>query len=570
MKNRRTILAAAVLGLLLMMGCTVFAGENGEYKYELKGDYAAIVAYLGSAENVIVPDMLEGLPVTEIWQGAFYGNETLRTLEIPGTVTYIGGNDSGDHGAFQNCTRLEQVVLKPGTKDATVGYSAFKGCTSLRSVLVPGNYTRIDYQAFKGCILLESAKWETGTYDYPNQTLGSGAFQDCTALKSAELPGTVLTICDNAFRDCTSLDTLTLGEGTKELWQAAFAGCTALKNVTIPSTVIYIGGNDSGDKGAFQGCTRLETVKLKAGTEDAVLGYNSFRDCPSLLQIVIPGNYISVQYCAFNGDISLRYAEWKRNDYIIAKQTLGTAVFKGCTALETVILPDTLTTIQDEAFRGCESLTFLLLEEGLESVWQSAFTDCTALEEVCIPSTVTYLGGNDSGDKGAFQGCKRLKNVWFLPGKSDAVVGYNCFRDCLSLGRVVIPGNYAEVQYCAFNGDISLTSAWLGNSGYAFQNQKIGKSAFQGCTALQNVSLPETIVEQAGDAFPAEQGILFSVSSESMPQDGLLEAQQAQQRFRETAESLRLPDDTTWTCSQGHSGNTGLFCPLCGEPKPEE
>ena len=163
-----------------------------------------------------------------------------------------------------------------------------------------------------------------------------------------------------------------------------------------------------------------------------------------------------------------------------------------------------------------------------------AFEDARGLEHISIPESVTFVGNY------AFWGCTSLTQV-DIP-HSLTVLNLGTFRGCTALAHVTVPDSM----------------------------ELLGDGVFQGCTALQNVSLPETIVEQAGDAFPAEQGILFSVSSESMPQDGLLEAQQAQQRFRETAESLRLPDDTTWTCSQGHSGNTGLFCPLCGEPKPEE
>lgn len=569
MRARSTFLAAVTFLLVILAGMPVSANENGEYKYELKGDFAAITAYIGTAEEVAVPEMLEGLPVTEIWQGAFRGNETLKRLKIPATVTYIGGNDSGDAGAFQDCTRLESVVLMPGQKDAIIGFSAFKGCSSLRSINVPGNYKDICYQAFRGCILLENVKWENGVYDFPNQTIGSGAFQGCTGLKSAELPGTVLTIQDNAFADCTSLELLTLGEGTREIWQSAFSGCTSLKEVIIPSTVVYIGGNDSGDRGAFHGCTRLEKVQLKAGLEDAVIGYNCFRDCPSLQQIIVPGNYTAIQYHAFDGDISLKYVEWKKHDLIVAQQNLGSGAFHGCTGLETVILPGTLKTIEDCVFEDCSSLSFLLLEEGLESIWQSAFHNCTSLEEICIPSTVTYIGGNDSGDYGAFMGCKNLKRVFFLPGKQEAVIGHSAFKDCLSLGTVVIPGNYAGISYQAFRGDISLASVWYGSSGYAYQNQTIGDGAFDGCTALGSAALPDTLKEQAGNAFPAEQNIMFTTTSEIMSQEGLLEAQQAQQRIRETAESLRIPEEDTWTCSNGHAGNTGLFCPLCGEPKPE-
>ena len=72
----------------------------------------------------------------------------------------------------------------------------------------------------------------------------------------------------------------------------------------------------------------------------------------------------------------------------------------------------------------------------------------------------------------------------------------------------------------------------------------------------------------AGNAFPAEQNIMFTTTSEIMSQEGLLEAQQAQQRIRETAESLRIPEEDTWTCLNGHAGNVLNFCPICGEPKP--
>ena len=559
-------LAFLTIAASLLLSLGVLADEEGDYTYKLSGEFAAITKYNGTEAEVRIPETLGGKPVKEIYAGSFANNQAMRTLTIPSTVTYLGGNDGSDTGAFQGCVRLEEVLFREGEADAVIGHNCFKNCTSLRQINVPGNYTAIKYYAFSGCTLLESVTWARGKYADANQSIGDCAFLGCSALEAVSLPETVHTIGGSAFKKCTSLQTLQLSDGLKNIYAGAFAGCTSLIDVDIPSTVIYLGGNDGSDTGAFQGCTRLEKLTLHAGEEDAVIGHNCFVNCQSLRELVVPGNYKSINYYAFSGDISLTYFEWKKSNYVFASQTLGSHAFSGCTALQTVLLPDTLKKISGHCFSGCTDLSFVILEEGLEEIEAGSFSGCSSLETIVFPSTVTYIGGNDGHDTGAFQGCQRLRQVWFLPGKNDAVIGHNSFRNCPSLTQLYIPGNYTKISYYAFNGARSLTTLWYGKGTYGYNNQSIGNSAFGSCESLTYVSLPETIDSIHDSAFP-NQAIQFATSTVTMDEEANAQAQQAMANARFQAEELRKPDEDTWTCINGHAGNTGNFCPVCGAQK---
>ena len=550
----------------LLLTLCVLADEKGDYSYKLTDDFAAITKYNGTEEEVRIPETLEGKPVKEIYSGSFADNKVMRTLTIPSTVTYLGGDDGYDTGAFQGCVRLEEVVFSKGKEDAVIGHNCFKNCTSLRRIDVPGNYTVINYYAFSGCTMLESVTWARGKYSEANQSIGDCAFLGCSALKEVCLPVTVHTIGESAFKNCTSLHALQLSEGLKSINEGAFAGCTSLIEVDIPSAVTYLGGNDGYDTGAFQGCTRLETLTFHVGEEDAVIGHNCFAGCESLKELVVPGNYKSINYYAFSGDISLTYFEWKKSNYVFANQTLGSSAFSGCTALQTVLLPDTLKNISAYCFSGCTDLSFVILEEGLEEIDVGAFSGCSSLETIVLPSTITYIGGNDGYDTGAFEGCKRLKQVWFLPGKNDAVLGHNSFKNCPSLTQLYIPGNYTKISYYAFSGARSLNTMWYGKGTYGYNNQSIENSAFGDCESLTYVSLPETIDSIHDSAFP-DQMIQIATSTVTMDQEANAQALQAMADARLRADELRKPDEDTWTCINGHTGNTGNFCPICGAHK---
>ncbi len=131
--------------------------------------------------------------IARIGRGAFYGCESLKSVNIPNGVTTIEG------GAFHECSSLLSVNI-PNSVTA-IERSAFSGCTSLQSVRIPIDVTRIERSAFRYCESLKSVNIPNGV-----TMIGDGAFQECSSLKSVHIPNSVWRIYEDAFLYCDRLE----------------------------------------------------------------------------------------------------------------------------------------------------------------------------------------------------------------------------------------------------------------------------------------------------------------------------------------------------------------------------
>ena len=143
----------------------------------------------------------------------------------------------------------------------------------------------------------------------------------------------------------------------------------------------------------------------------------------------------------------------------------------------------------DGAFLGCSALTSLDIPVTVTSVGASTFQNCSALEHVYIPSGVSSLGMN------CFNGCTALSEVEFSEGVSS--VGKYAFYGCSSLSDVVLPSSVKTIDNYAFASCTKLKTF-----GFSSNLQSIGAYAFVGCTALESVDLAsctslKTIAERA-------------------------------------------------------------------------
>lgn len=118
-----------------------------------------------------------------------------------------------------------------------------------------------------------------------------------------------------------------------------------------------------------------------------------------------------------------------------------------CTALEEVILPQTLYSIGGSAFSGCSNLTNINLEglNGLAYLSSSAFSNCTNLTRVKLPDGVTFIGEK------CFQGCTALEEVYLGPLISS--ISDFTFRSCTSLNKITIENTVAPTfKWDTFDG----------------------------------------------------------------------------------------------------------------------
>ncbi|MCH5299888.1 MAG: leucine-rich repeat domain-containing protein [Ruminococcus sp.] len=155
-----------------------------------------LTQYTGSAEDVSVPSEYEGMPVTEIGEGAFRSTK-VTSVTVPNSVTSIGVR------AFSNCQKLTSVILPDGIK--TIEQNAFDYCSNLKTIKLPNTL----------------------------ETIGMYCFT-VSGLESIEIPESVTYIDHYAFYQCLNLETAIVPATVKEFGQNVFSGNDKL-TITGPS-----------------------------------------------------------------------------------------------------------------------------------------------------------------------------------------------------------------------------------------------------------------------------------------------------------------------------------------------
>ena len=173
---------------------------------------------------------------------------------------------------------------------------------------------------------------------------------------------------------------------------------------------------------------------------------------------------------------------------------IGEEVFMGCSRLANVTIPNSVTSLGPSAFYWCSGLTNLILSTNLTSLPDEAFAACHSLRSVRIPDSVTSIGYME------FLSCENLTDVTFSTSLTD--IGSEAFQYCNGLKKIVIPASVINVGDQAFYQCGALTNLTM------LGGVSIGTAAFQGCTLLANVMLPNSLTSIGGGAFAFCPGLV--------------------------------------------------------------
>ena len=529
------------IGFLSFYGCSSLKSLTLGNNVTSIGRYA--LGDCPSLQSITLPQS-----VKTIGESAFSGCSLLTSITIPTNVTSI------DVSAFSRCSSLTSVTwnAKNCSNYATPFYGIRSQITSfilgdsvthipdllcdemenLSSITIPNGVTTIGKTAFCTCTSLSSI-------NIPNSvtSIGDMAFNNCSSLVSVTLGNGITSIGNYVFNNCSSLTSIKIPDQVTYIGNSAFYNCSSLTSINIPNSVMGIGAM------AFEGCTSLTSVEWNSknniycsSLENApfyslnkqITSFtfgDSVKYIPNYLcngmenitSITIPKNVVSIGNNVFTNCSSLKSITWNAKNYAdfssaektpfygiksqITSFTFGVDVENipaylcdGMDKISSLIIPNSATTIGQNAFNGCSSLTSLDIPNNVQTIGENAFRDCSSIESVAIGKGVLDIGNY------AFAGCSSIKSVtWNAKHCVDLGEFYSDYIDgqwyqffygspfssnvSIKLGSEVehIPG-------CLFSGMENLKSITIPNS-----VTSIGPGAFYGCTALTSVHIPKNV-----------------------------------------------------------------------------
>lgn len=165
--------------------------------------------------------------------------------------------------------------------------------------------------------------------------------------------------------------------------------------------------------------------------------------------------------------------------------TIGDKAFISCTNLTSITFPEGLTHIGNNAFDACIGLTSITLPEGLTSIGDAAFFSCIELSSITFPNGLTSIGDD------AFNTCFELTSINLPDGLTS--IGDGAFMDCWKLSSITFSDNLISIGERAFSSCYGLTTL-----NFPDKLRSIGKDAFSSCTHLSDISLPESLSYLSG------------------------------------------------------------------------
>jgi|GEM_PF-893107 len=513
-----------------------------------------------SLETVTLPTSLE-----IISKGVFQNCSLLKTANLPSSLKTLGSY------AFDNCSSLPTVTIPTGV--TAINDCTFNKCTSLATVTINSNVTSIGFDAFRECAF--------SAIILPNtvETIKGGAFRGCAKLTKIIIPDATKTIGEAAFFDCTELSEISVADSLECL------GDSALKNNNnLTAKIRYLSGTVTDSLFEKQGISHavLDENILKIGNSvfaycyklnditygdkkaadgeflfsDKVvsLGNEIFKDASLLKNLIIPdtietigpnafynsveGGYhtqnVTVTFYYVGGNIAADILKEQKISHIVVNdniKSIGNNAFNSITTLETVSLPDTVTTCGDNVFaetsgnvtayfRGVDGtidkdvykakmsgLTYLVFDKNIKTIDSYSFANASTVKGVIIHNTdmikdhafadSTSINGvviENAGSIGEYAFSNSSTMNYIEIGKVN-LIGKYAFSNCPAMKQLYID-SVVNINDYAFYNDIAIDDIVIN------QNLiNIGSHAFDSCKLIPKVKLPNTVRNIGAYAF---------------------------------------------------------------------
>ena len=204
--------------------------------------------------------------------------------------------------------------------------------------------------------------------------------------------------------------------------------------------------------------------------------------------VVIPEYYNGKLVTTIPKDAFLNNTTMKTVSLPDSITTIEENAFKICSELETITITSSVTSIEKYTFFGDKKLKTVVLPDNLESIGYSAFASCEELENVNIPNTVSSI------DSYAFRYCYKLESIT-IPNNIDVINEYT-FSDCTSLHDVTLPDSLTEIKSYAFYSCSAIEEISFPDSLTTIRN-----TVFTNCSSIQTLNIPNSVTSIGTYAF---------------------------------------------------------------------
>ncbi len=470
----------------------IFGGDNSAVPKSLKTvnlTYGPVITSESFAGCSGITKLTISDSVTNVQKGAFDGCDEIISVENgviyvdKWAISFIGTRNtvnlrSDTQGiadfAFENATSLSKISIPESTK--YIGKSAFAGCSELAYIELPfiGNFDGSLSNNHFGYIFGAESAEENATA-VPK------------TLATVNITGGTI-IATNAFAGCDSITDIIISSSVTSIGKGAFAGCTSLETLTIPFVGIsatssenthfgYIFGAENAQSNAASVPSSLKKVTISIGTK---IAENAFQACSYITEISVPASTKEIGKGAFAGCTSLETLNipFVGISATSSENTHFGYIFGATEALDNkTAVPESLkevnviggTKLAKDAFKGCDSITSIALPVSVTEIGESAFAGCASLESITLP----FVGSKDASAENnhfsfIFGGAKPEDNATAVPASLRKVniiggttIAKDAFKNCAGITELSLPASLKAIGEDAFSGCTSLNALKL-------------------------------------------------------------------------------------------------------------